>query len=723
MLKKIRVCFVFAFFIYFAFMLAAQRVAADDMFETLKIPAAPALFSSDGRPLRRYAAADGLFREPVSLDRVSPWAILAILAAEDKRFFEHGGVDIKAVARAAAQNLKAGRTVSGASTITQQLYRAYNPGPHTLRRKISEAAAAMTMENRHSKDEILQAYLNMVPFGNNLAGIQAASLYYFGVNAEDLTLSQAAGLAGLPQGPSLYNPITRPEMFEKRRIKILDMMLSAGYIDDETHRLAVADKPEAMKPRQPFFAPHFSDWVSAKSVGRHSVITTIIPEIQEAVQSALKNHINRLEKKHHITNGAAIVLDNRTGGILAWAGSKDFFDKKNNGQIDGVRIMRQPGSALKPFLYGLAFSKGHSPADLVSDEPFHGSDGYSPLNYDKKNHGMVRMREALANSYNIPAVRIAEELGTESFLETLHSFGFESLVKDGDYYGAGLALGNGEVSLIELANAYASLARGGVWLPVAFEKGKIPPAGRRVLDEKSVFLVTSVLADNRARIAAFGEDSPLRLPFPMAAKTGTSKDYRDNWTAGYTPEWTVAVWAGNFDGSPMRKASGITGAAPVMREIAMFMHSYMGSSDFIKPDGILETEICAESGLPASENCPSRMLEYFSKAFLPAEKCHILHNSAVDVPDSAEKARERVKSSSCNVEFPKNGDIFKIDPSYPLAAQGLRFKSSCNAENIKWHLDGKPFSGGIWNLQEGRHELYFTDGRGKSSVIQFQVVQ
>ena len=719
-------CLSAILFLFNANCLSAEDTASardNDMMSSLLTPAAPALFSADGRPLRRYAAADGLFREPVSLDRVSPWAILAIMAAEDKRFFEHGGVDVKAIARAAAQNIKAGRTVSGASTITQQLYRAYNPGPHNFRRKISEAAAAMQIENKHSKEEILQAYLNMIPFGNNLAGIQAASLYYFGVNAEDLTLSQAAGLAGLPQGPSLYNPITRPEMFEKRRLKILEMMLSAGYIDEEAYRLAAADRPEAMKPRQPFFAPHFSDWASSKSAGRHSVITTLIPEIQEAAQSAIRNNIKKLEKKNHITNGAAIVLDNRTGAVLAWAGSKDFFDSKNHGQIDGVRILRQPGSALKPFLYGLAFSKGHSPADLISDEPFHGSDGYSPLNYDKKNHGMVRMREALANSYNIPAVRIAEETGPETFLETLHSFGFESLKKDGNYYGAGLSLGNGEVTLLELANGYASLARGGIWRPVIFEKEKVSPPGRRVLDERSAFLVTSVLSDNHARIAAFGEDSPLHMPFDIAAKTGTSKDYRDNWTAGYTPEWTIAVWAGNFDGSPMRRASGITGAAPIMREIAMFLHNFIGSSDFKKPLGIAEIEICPESGLPASDDCPSRITEYFNSSFIPKEKCTIPHNSPDYSSEYWHSAHSGRKNDSLQVEFPKNGDIFKIDPSYPIAAQGLAFKASRNAKNPEWHLDGKRFKNEIWKLQEGSHELYFKDGNKKSAVIHFRVVR
>ena len=682
-------------------------------------PSAAVLFSADGRPLRRYAGKDGLFREPVQIEQISPWVILAALAAEDKRFFKHGGVDIKAVARAAAQNMKAGHTVSGASTITQQLYRAYNPGPHTFRRKAAEAFSAVKIEHKYSKEEILQAYLNMIPYGNNIAGIQAAAITYFGVSAAELSLSQAAALSGIPRAPALYNPVLRPEAFEKRRKQVLLKMREAGYIDDENYRIAILEKPEAKSAAQPFFAPHFSNWVlsrlnSLPDRNNGIVITTLVPEIQEAAVAALKNNIQRLEKKHHVTNGAAIVLDNHTGGVLAWAGSKDFFDSKNSGQIDGVRALRQPGSALKPFLYGLAFSKGHSPADVISDEPLYGIDGYTPQNYDKHNHGMVRMREALACSYNIPAVRLAEETGAESFLETLHAFGFESLHRDGGYYGAGLALGNGEVTLLELAAAYAALARGGIWQPVIFEKGKAAADSRRVLDERSAFLVNSVLSDNQARAAAFGTDSPMNTPFVLAAKTGTSKDYRDNWCVGYTPEWTVAVWAGNFDGSPMRRISGITGAAPIMREIAMRLHSIYGSSDFIPPEGIEEREICTLIGMAGGgeeeDSCQARITEYFNSDF-------------PFMPHMPMKRRMEAGTNEQMPDFPKDNDIFKIDPSYPAESQALRFRAPRGTDLPVWYLDGKKISGDLWVLAEGKHSLYFVYKGVKSLSVKFMVVR
>ena len=248
-----KILFLFILYIFLpseSILLAAEK---NFSYSSLNVPAAVSLFSSDGRPLRRYLSEDGMFREPVPLEQISPWAILAVLAAEDKRFFEHSGVDIKAIARAAAQNASAGRTVSGASTITQQLYRAYNPGPHTLGRKVSEAISAIRLEQLHSKEEILQAYLNIIPYGNNLSGIQAASVSYFGVNAASLSLSQAAALAGEPRAPSLYNPVSRPEAFEKRRLSVLSKMLNEGYIDEESYRLAVAESQQCAS-----LSSHFS---------------------------------------------------------------------------------------------------------------------------------------------------------------------------------------------------------------------------------------------------------------------------------------------------------------------------------------------------------------------------------------------------------------------------------------------------------------------------------
>lgn len=469
------------------------------------------VFSYDARPLRRYNK-DGVFCEPAALDKISPWVILAALAAEDKRFFEHQGIDIKAIARAAIQNINAGKTVSGASTITQQLYKVYNPNKRTLSNKINEAFSAFMLERKYSKEDILQAYLNAIPYGNNTKGIQAASLYYFGINADNLSLSQAAAMAGIPKAPSMYNPITQAPAFEQRRINVLKQMLNAKYIDEETYNLAIKEKPVIIKARKPFSAPHFANWAAANSKSS-LVYTTLVPAVQETAQASLTNQIRKLEKRHHLTNGAILVLDNKTNNVLAWVGSRDFFDTSNSGQVDGVKALRQPGSALKPFLYALAFAHGSSPADLISDEPLHNKDGYSPLNYDKTNHGLVTLRQALACSYNIPAVRLAEKLGTFKFLETLHAFGFSSLKKEADYYGAGLALGNGEVNLMELALAYATLARGGIYLPINFEKEKISGIGKRIIDEGSVFLINSVLSDNNARRAAFGGDSPAAYAF------------------------------------------------------------------------------------------------------------------------------------------------------------------------------------------------------------------
>lgn len=700
---------------YFLTMALMLTIVNTARCEILNIPSAVVVTSSDGRYLRKYMNDDGVMREAVALDKISPWLILASLAAEDKRFFEHKGVDVFAIARAVKQNIAAGKIVSGASTITQQLYRAYNNYPHTFLKKIDEAFEAVKLEKKYTKEQILSAYLNMIPYGNNCAGAQSASLLYFGINASDLSLSQAAALAGIPRAPSLYNPYKAPELFETRRLSILKKMYESGYIDQESFRLAVPDKPKILPPKFPFYAPHFSNYVAKNVKNKNIIRSTLNTNVQNIAVNALKNHIAALNKKQHVTNGAVIVLDNLNGNILAWVGSKDFFDEKSGGQNDGVTALRQPGSALKPFLYALAFANGYTPSSLISDEPVYGEDGYSPLNYDKQFHGYVRLREALACSYNIPAVKLASALGVDKFLAVLRSFGFYSLKKDAEFYGSGLSLGNGEVTLLELAQGFSILARGGIYLPVNYDADNKIYSQKRVFGESESYLVNSILSDNKARTAAFGEDSPMHMPFTLAAKTGTSKDYRDNWTVGYTPEWTVAVWTGNFDGSAMRKVSGVTGAAPIMREIALNMYRLYGATDFNRPEDIQELEVCEISGKLSGGNCNGRITEYFKKSNMPGEVCDINHDD-IDSLRFSEKSEFYIK-------FPNDGDVFKINPSYPREAQALLFKSSAN-KKVTWFIDGKKLKDNTpWLLSEGKHKLFCKYGKDKSKTIEFTVVK
>ncbi|MDD5209422.1 MAG: penicillin-binding protein 1C [Elusimicrobiales bacterium] len=665
-----------------------------------------------GAPLRAYAAgASKALCVPVKLDQVSPWLVLATVAAEDKRFFLHPGVDFRSVARAVLQNSKEGRTVSGASTITQQLARALEPHSRTFPGKLYEMFSALRLEVKHSKEEILEGYFNGVSYGPLLTGAEAASEDYFGLPAKDLSLAQAALLAGLPKSPVNYDPRRNPKAAFARQRLVLRRLLDLGLADEESYRLALAEKVSVREKEKHFEAPQFCDHVLKRS-GAGKIKTTLDLRAQQAAAGALRNRLAALGSSHHITNGAALVIDNATGGILAWAGSNDFFDSVNAGQVDGVTALRQPGSALKPFLYALAFSKGARPSDLIEDAPLYSAGGHAPLNYDKTYHGPVRLREALACSYNIPAVRTVVKTGLAAFLAKLKDFGFESLDKPAEHYGEGLALGNGEVTMLELVNAYAALARGGVWLPARFEMESPAAPARRAIGRSEAYLITNILSDNSARAPAFGVNSVFNLPFDFAAKTGTTKDYRDNWAVGYTPEWTAGVWVGNFDGTPMRKVSGITGAGPALKELALELEKLYGSTPFRRPPGIKTVKVCPASGLPPSSFCPASMDEVFSAGNLPSGQCaeHMPPAARAPVPAA-------VKLS---VKFPAEGDIFRIDPQTPLAAQAVFLKAAGAEGEITWTMDGAELAekgeSVSWPLVPGSHKVFFTAARnGRSS--------
>ena len=655
-----------------------------------------------GAPLRAYHGGSGAVSLPVNLDQVSPWLVLATVAAEDKRFFLHPGVDFRSVARAAWQNSKEGRAVSGASTITQQLARALEPRPRTIFGKLSEMFSALRLEAGHSKEEILEGYFNGVSYGPLLTGAEAASQDYFGLPAKDLSLAQAALLAGLPKSPVNYYPRKNPKAAFARQRLILRRLLDLGLVDEESCRLALAEKVSIREREKYFEAPQFCDYVLKRSAAG-KIKTTLDLRAQRAAAAALKDRLAALGSSHHITNGAALVIDNATGGIIAWAGSNDFFDAANSGQVDGVTALRQPGSALKPFLYALAMAKGSRPSDLIEDAPIYAAGGHAPLNYDKTYHGFVRLREALACSYNVPAVRLVVKTGLAAFLAKLKDLGFDSLYKPAEFYGEGLALGNGEVTLLELVNAYAALARGGVWLPARFELESPAAPARRAIGRSEAYLITNILSDNSARAPAFGLNSAFNLPFDFAAKTGTTKDYRDNWAVGYTPEWTAGVWVGNFDGSSMRRVSGISGAAPALKEIALAMEKLYGSTSFKRPPGIRTVKVCPDSGLPPSSFCPSSMDEVFSAGNLPPGQC------ARHKPEAEPAARP--VAAKLSVKFPADGDIFRLDPQTPRAAQALFLKSAGAEGEITWTMDGQelPEKGEsvLWPLKPGRHAVSF----------------
>ena len=671
------------------------------------------LYDRSGQLVRSILSPRNTYYQPVTLDQISPWLISAVVAAEDKRFYTHSGVDIAAILRATWQNAQEGKIVSGASTITQQLARAITPRPKTWWGKTKEAFSATQLENQYTKEEILEQYFNRLEFGNLTQGVQAASQFYFNMDAADVSLSQAAFLAGLLKSPTYYNPFKHMDRALKRRNYVLEEMKANGFIDEEMYRLSLEEKLVLANHSRAFYAPHFAQLIAPHLPTQATQVnTTLDLDLQKQVEQIVKNNLARLTASN-VTNAAVVVLDNATGGILSYVGSANFNDKKHSGQVDGARALRQPGSALKPFVYALAFTQYTlTPATLITDEDTFFEGGFRPRNYDETFHGQVPVRTALACSYNVPAVKAAETVGTTQLLSFLQQLGFSSLRKSAEFYGLGLALGNGEVKLLELTNAYATLARGGMLRPLLLATSpevKLTGKTSRVLDEKTAYLVSDMLLDNQARSPAFGLNSSLVVPFEMAAKTGTSKDYKDNYALGYTPRWTVGVWVGNFDASSMQKVSGITGAGPILHDVALAVNQRYPSPAFTVPAGIVRKKVCNETGLLAGPICTHTHEEVFDASNVPAV-CSGSH---------------REQAGRVSITAPQTGDKFMVDPAAPRASQQLKLAATCAQTTCQWSVDGHALADHAcetwWPLEVGKHTASVTCG-GQTDRISFEVL-
>ena len=640
----------------------------------------------------------------------------AIVATEDRRFATHHGVDYEAVVRAAWSNLAHGGTVSGASTITMQLARAVRPHARTLWGKFVEAALALRIERALTKDQILEEYLNRVEFGPNLRGVGAASRAYFDKPPASLSLGEASLLAGVVRGPSYYDLEKHASVADARRKIVLSRMVVANVIDEDRAKIA-EEEPIVLQQRAPAFgALHFVRALLAGRLGvlpdaaGGSITTTLDVDLQRAAEIATQRVIGSLGNKH-VTAASVVVLDNATGDVLAYVGSPDFFDESRAGQNDGVLSMRQPGSTLKPFVYELAMERlGMTPATILPDIELHLATphgDFSPHDYDESFHGPVRMRDALANSLNIPAVYVADQLGPASLLERLHTLGF-TLDKSADEYGAALALGDGEVTLLELAGAYATLARGGLKKPIRAAlsvdvAGVVSPTDTgieaRVLPELDAARITDVLKDPKARAASFGEGSVLEFTFDAAGKTGTSKGYRDNWAVGYTRALTVAAWVGNFDGSAMDHVSGITGAGPLFHDVmeaAMAAREKLplpiAQADF---GGLERVEICPLSGARVTPACPSHVFEWFTYAEA-AELAYDEMHERVDVDARNGLRAGHAPSATCErvtktfERFPPRYAAWALAANRPIAPR--EFSSDCPDDGSGDNSPGGPIS-------------------------------
>jgi penicillin-binding protein 1C len=612
------------------------------------------LLDRSGLPLRSTRAADGSLRRWVPLAEMDPDLLAAFVAVEDRRFFGHPGVDGRALLRAAWTDLRAGRVVAGGSTITMQLARLLVPLDRTVIGKLGQAVWAVRLERRLSKQAILEQYLNRVPLGQGAVGVEAAAALYFGAHATGLSLGQAALLAGLARAPSRDNPLAARSRAEARRAVALDRLIAAGYAAPATAGRARTEPVLTRGDARGFLAPHFTTLAAGwaeRGVGgaaggsappRAAPAGGVLPETTASAGQPVRTSLDlrlqlvlEAEVRHTVetladrgaSQAAAVVLDNLTGEVLAWVGSPDFW-ADTAGQVDMVVSPRQPGSALKPFLYALAFDRGYTPASILPDiaRVYQTSTGpYHPRNYDRRFHGPVRAREALASSYNLPAVDLADGLGVGGFLHLLQRAGFGSLGRSAEYYGLGLALGNGDVTLLELANGYRALAAGGIsrpWRWRAVDPGAPVEAGRRIASPVSAALVLDILADPVARLPGFGVDGPLDFPFPVAAKTGTSRHFTDNWAVGVTGGFTVAVWVGNFSGRPMDGVSGVSGAGPLLHRAVLATARWHPPGRLPEPAaaGAAPVAICRLSGLRATARCPTAV-EWFAAGTAPERAC------------------------------------------------------------------------------------------------------
>lgn len=643
---------VLLFFIGFAAivtgyaLIAAQLPPPEELVNRQAAFVSSKIYDRHGRLLYEAMDPHGGRRTYVPLDRISPYLIQATIATEDANFYRHPGFDPIAVLKAVYRNLRSGEVVSGASTITQQVARNLLLSPEervqrTAWRKIKEVILAYEIRRRYTPDTILEIYLNEIYYGNLAYGIEAAAETYFGVSAADLTLGQAAFLAGLPQSPATYDVFGGGRELALARMQdVLRLMVEQGYISQAQAAAAAAEMAnyefKAHAPSDRIPAPHFVAYVRQvveQTYGPEAlyrgeglrIYTTLDLGLQQLAEQIVAQHVAGLADRH-VTNGALVAIEPSTGYVLAMVGSADFYNEEIDGQVNVALSERQPGSAIKPLTYVAAFERGWTPATLIWDLPTEFPDGanppYRPRNYDERFHGPVLVRDALANSYNVPAVKALQFIGIPALKEMAARLGITTLTRED--YGLSLTLGGGEVKLLELTGAFAVFANGGVRVPptpilrIEDARGNVlvdntVRSGQQVIRPEHAYLITSILSDRQARCPAFGCPNALELSRPAAAKTGTTNDFRDAWTIGYTPDLVVGVWVGNADNSEMINVPGSRGAAPIWHD---FMEAALADKpvrDFVRPPGIVEMEICADSGTQPSPYCPRRKKEVFAK--------------------------------------------------------------------------------------------------------------
>jgi penicillin-binding protein 1C len=782
----------------------------------------------DGKLLYEARKADYGLTDYLSFKDIPDNIKKIAIAVEDRSFYSNPGVSLRGILRAAWQNFKADKIVSGGSTITQQLVRIrLKPEHRGYLYKVKEMLLALRLDAKMSKDEILEAYLNEAYFGHQAYGVQAAARTYFGKNVAELSLAESSLLIGLIKSPVGYDPFTDFDLAKERQKVVFTMLRDTDDFSVEAIDEAETEPIHLASGKVDILAPHFVMWIlnglkdesgdglrdelgdglkdgsedesmdelgdksnntsnyssnyssnnSPSIVQQSEIRTTLDLSLQSEIELIVKNQVKKLEDKN-VTSAAVVVLDAHTGEVLAMVGSADYFDVENDGAVNVALSSRQPGSALKPFTYALAFEKGDTAASTVADieTQFFTQEGnpYVPRNYDYGYHGLVRYRESLANSYNIAAVKVLEKVGIENLLFFLRDVGLNTLTEDADYYGLALTLGDAEVKLLDLAKAYAIFPRGGKTLNLKVLTDETPVEGKQVIDKKTAWLVTDILSDNRARVAEFGENSPLNFSFPVAAKTGTTRNSRDNWTIGFTPDRIVGVWVGNADNTPMKNTSGVTGAGPIFHDVMLAAVANLPRKDFERPEGFVQKEICALSGKLPTPECENVTQEWFIQGTEPKEKDDIFQKFLIDkrnglqageacqsqyveekviavfppelkkwarengwpeVPMGysplCEGADEKTGDNWIIIDKPSDLESFLLDPMIPDENEKIIFEAEAGTDikEVEWSVNGKVVGTAVaphfrleWEPESGKFKVS-AKGEGVEESVDIEVLK
>ena len=661
----------------------------------------PQLKDRDGRPLTVTYANRWNSGSYAPLHQMPERLKTLFILSEDKRFYHHSGVDWFARFHALFQNVFSLKTVRGASTITEQVVRMIHPRPRTIKSRFLEGYEAQALERRHTKDEILEFYLNQVPYSSNRRGIYQAAEFYFNRSPDTLNLKEMLALVVLVRAPSYFDPYQHSDRLDGPLKEFARALSRKGLVSDEELQQVENEALVLEKPGHDVDAGHFARFVydqgAEKAVAdKTDIRTTLDVTIQVRVEALMDKMLAHLKNKK-VQNGACLVINHETGEILAWVSRAVNQGKHSGEHIDGVTTPRQPGSSLKPFLYALALEKGWTASEIIDDSPLSNPVGrglHTYHNYSRIHYGKVTLREALGNSLNIPAVKAIRFVGYGDYLAKLHDLGFLSLDRHPDFYGDGLALGCGEVTLFEMVQAYGTLANKGIYLPISVSGQSRAVGrntrGRRMFSEETASLIGNILADGEARRLEFGQDGLLSFPVETAVKTGTSSDYRDSWALGYNHRYAAGIWMGNFDARPMDGVTGSTGPALVLRSVFAELNKNGDTRPLYLSPRLVRKEITMAS----RELGGSGVKRY--EWFAPGKG-----------PRNMLKDKQHQLSGFLK---PVIGLEMAMDPRIPDEHEAFEFELGDVGDNdrVTWILDGKELGKTmgnryLWPLKKGSH--------------------